>query len=105
MTLNQFLLIMVQTNFVFVSTINEIILLSNPYNLSHLNLLLLFKQNSKQLLKRTTKPLINNLFYSMILILQVMTKIIYIPEFQNMTLPFQLTQPYKKITLLLKITI
>ena len=40
--------------------------------------------------------------YSMILILQVMMKIIYKLESQNMTLPFQLTQPYKKISLLLK---
>ena len=56
----------------------KMILLSNPYNLSHLNQLLLFKQNSKHLLKRTTKPFINNLFYSMILKLQVTTKIIYI---------------------------
>ena len=88
MTLTQFLLIMVQTNFPFVLTIKEMILLSNNYNLSHLNMLLLFKRNSKNLLKRTTKSFINNLFYSMTLILQAMTKIKYILEFHIMTLLF-----------------
>ena len=38
----------------------------------------------------------------MILILQVMMKIIYTPESQNMTLPFQQTQHYKKTILLSK---
>ena len=103
MTLTQFLLIMVQTNFPFVLTIKEMILLSNNYNLSHLNMLLLFKRNSKNLLKRTTKSFINNLFYSMTLILQAMTKIKYILEFHIMTLLFQQTQLYQKITLLLEI--
>ena len=37
-----------------------------------------FKQNSKHLVKRTTKLSTNNLFHSMILISQAMTKIIYI---------------------------
>ena len=102
MTLIQYLLIMVQTNFPFVLSIKGMTLLSNHYNLSHLNLLLLFKQNSKHLIKRTTKLSTNNLFYSMTLILQVMTKIIYILEFQNLILLFQQTQPYKKIILLFK---
>ena len=102
MTLTQFLLIMVQTNFPFVLTIKEMILLSNHYILSHLNLLLRFKQNSKHPLGRTTKLFTNNLFYSMTLILQAMTKIIYILEFQKMTLLFQQTQPYKTIILPLK---
>ena len=38
----------------------------------------------------------------MILILQVMMKIIYTLEFQKVILTSQLTQPYKKIVLLLK---
>ena len=37
----------------------------------------------------------------MILILQVMTKIIYIEEFQNLTLPSYMTQHYKQKTTLL----
>ena len=63
-----------------------------------------FQTNSKHLLKRTTKPFINNLSYSRTLILQVMTKIIYTLEFQKMILPFQLTKLYKtkNIILLLK---
>ena len=102
MTLTQFLLIMVQTNFLYVLTIKEMILLSKHYNHSHLNKLLLFRQNSKHLLKRTIKLFINNLFYSMTLILQAMTKMIYIQEFQSLKLLFQQTQPYKTIILLLK---
>ena len=100
-TLIQFLLIMVQTNFPFVLMIKEMILLSNPYTLFHSNLLPLFKQNSKHPLKRTTKLFIINLCYSMILILQVMTTIIFILQSQNPTLLFQLTQPYIKETILL----
>ena len=61
-----------------------------------------FKRNSKHPIKRTTKHFINNLSYSMILILQVMMKIIYTPESENTTLPFQLTQHYKKTILLSK---
>ena len=63
-----------------------------------------FQTKFKTLSKRTIKPFINNLSYSMILILQVMTKIIYTLEFQKMILPFQLTKLYKKknIILLLK---
>ena len=72
----------------------------NRYNLSHSNLL--FKPSSKHLQKRTIKPFINNLYYSMILTLQAMTKIIYIPEFQNLTLLSYMKQHYKqKIILLL----
>ena len=52
--------------------------------------------------KKTTQPFINNLSYSMILILKVTMKIKYIPESQSMTLPFQLTQLNKKIILLSK---
>ena len=66
------------------------------------SLLLLSKQISKHLIKRTTKFSTNNLFYSMTLILQAMTKIIYILEFQNIILLFQQTQPYKNIILHLK---
>ena len=52
--------------------------------------------------KNNKKPFINNLSYLMILTLQVMTKIIYTPEFQNLTLPSYKTQHYKqKIILLL----
>ena len=50
---------------------------------------------------RTKKPFINSLFSSMILILQVMTKIIYIQEFQNLTLPSYKTQHYKQKAILL----
>ena len=102
MTLIQYLLIMVRTSFPYVLTIKQMILLSNYNNLSHSNLLLLFKQSSTHLLKRTTKLFTNNLFYSMTLILQAMTKTIYKREFQNMTLLFQQTQPYKTIILPLK---
>ena len=48
-----------------------------------------------------TKPFINNLSYLMILTLQVMTKIIFTPEFQNLTLPSYKTQHYKKKIILL----
>ena len=52
--------------------------------------------------KKNKKPFINNLSYLMILTLQAMTKIIYTPEFQNLTLPSSKTQHYKqKIFLLL----
>ena len=62
------------------------ILLSKHYNLFHLNLLLLFRQNSKHLLKRTIKLFTDNPFYSMILMLQAMMKIVYIQEFQSLKL-------------------
>ena len=77
--------------------IKEMTLLSNRYNLSHSNPYNTYKKE-----KRTIKPFINNLSYLMILTLQVMTKIIYTPEFQNLTLPSYKTQHYKqKIILLL----
>ena len=60
-----------------------------------------FQTEFKTPIKRTIKPFINNLFFSMILILQVMTKIIYINEFQNLTLPSYMTQQYKQKTILL----
>ena len=44
---------------------------------------------------------INNLSHLMILTLQAMTKIIYIPGFQNLTLPSYMTQHYKQKTILL----
>ena len=37
----------------------------------------------------------------MILILQVMTKIMYLQEFQNLTFPSYMTQHYKQKTILL----
>ena len=52
-------------------------------------------------IKRTIKPFINNLSYLMILTLQAMTKIIFIPEFQNLTLTPYMTQHYKQKTILL----
>ena len=58
-----------------------------------------FQTKFKTPIKKTTKLSINNLSYSTIPILQVMMKIIYTLEFQKMVLPFQLTQPYKKIIL------
>ena len=51
--------------------------------------------------KRTTKPSISSLSYLMILILQVMMKIIYIQEFQNLILLSYTTQHYKQKTILL----
>ena len=60
-----------------------------------------FQTKFKTPIKKTIKPFINNLSYSMILILQVMTKIIYIPEFQNLTLLSYMTQHYKQKTILL----
>ena len=96
MTLIQFSLKMVQINSLFVSLIKEMTLLSNRYNPSHLNPKLLFKLSSRHLQKRITKPFINNLSYLMILTLQVMTKIIFTPEFQNLTLPSYKTQHYKQ---------
>ena len=61
-----------------------------------------FKPNLRHLQKRITKPFINNLSYLMILTLQVMTKIIFTPEFQNLTLPSHKILHYKqKIILLL----
>ena len=61
-----------------------------------------FQTKFKTPIKRTIKPFISNLSYLMILTLQVMTKIIYTPEFQNLTLPSYKTQHYKqKIILLL----
>ena len=42
-----------------------------------------FQTKFEHPLKRTTKPFINNISYSMILILQVMMKIIYTPESQK----------------------
>ena len=60
-----------------------------------------FQTKFKTPIKRTIKLFINNLFYSMILILQAMTKIMYIPEFQNLTLPSYMTQHYKQKAILL----
>ena len=61
-----------------------------------------FQTKFKTLIKKNNKTSINNLSYSVILILQMMMKIIYTLEFQTRILPFQLTQPYKKIVILLK---
>ena len=61
-----------------------------------------FQTKFKTPIKKNNKPFINNLSYLMILTLQAMTKIIYTPEFQNLTLPSYMTQHYKqKIILLL----
>ena len=89
-------------NFLYVLTIKEMILLSNHYNHFQLNLLLLFRQNLKPLLKRTTKLFTNNLFYSLILMLQALMKIIYTQEFPSLKLLSQQIQHYKMIILLLK---
>ena len=54
-----------------------------------------FQTKFKTPIKKNNKTLqqpINNLSYSMILTLQAMTKIIYIPEFQNLTLLSYMTQ-------------
>ena len=51
-------------------------------------------------IKKNNKTL-HHLSYLMILTLQVMTKIIYTPEFQNLTLPSYMTQHYKQKTILL----
>ena len=60
-----------------------------------------FQTKFKTPIKKNKKPFINNLSYSMMLISQVMTTIIYTQESQNMTLPFQLAQPYNKRIFLL----
>ena len=60
-----------------------------------------FQTKFKTPIKKNKKPFINNLSYSMILISQVMTKIIYIQEFQNLTLPPYMTQHYKQKFILL----
>ena len=60
-----------------------------------------FQTKFKTPIKRTIKLFINSLSYLMILILQVMMKIIYIPEFHNLTLLSYMTQHYKQKTILL----
>ena len=52
-------------------------------------------------IKKNNKTLHQQSFYSKILILQVMTKIIYIQGFQNLTLLSYMTQHYKQKTILL----
>ena len=60
-----------------------------------------FQTNFKTPIKKNNKTLHQQyLSYSMILILQVMTKIIYISEFQNLTLHSYMTQHYKQKTIL-----
>ena len=52
-------------------------------------------------IKKNNKTLHQQSLYSMILILQAMTKIIYTPEFQNLTLLSFMTQYYNKKIILL----
>ena len=59
-----------------------------------------FQTKFRTPMKKNNKTLHQQSLYSMTLILQPMTKIICILEFQNMTFLFQQTQPYKKIILL-----
>ena len=70
---------------------NDIIV--KPLNSFSFNLLPLFKPNLKLRSKNITNPFINNPFSSMILMLQVLTKIISTLEFQKKTLPFHLMKP------------
>ena len=60
-----------------------------------------FQTKFKTPIKKNNKTHINNLSYLMILILQVMTKTIYIQEFQSLTLPSYMTQHYKQKTIVL----
>ena len=54
-----------------------------------------FQTKFKTPTKKNNKTFINNLSYLMILTLQVMTKIIFTPEFQNLTLPSHKILHYK----------
>ena len=60
-----------------------------------------FQTKFKTPIKITIKPFINSLSYSMILKLQVMTKIIFVQEFQNLTFSSYMTQHYKQKNTLL----
>ena len=61
-----------------------------------------FQTNSKTPLKKNSKTLHQQFLLLKILMLEVMMNILYTPEYQNITLPFQQTQNYKKTLLLSK---